>query len=142
MKNLPVVDLKDAQRRALRERLNLNNRPSLGARGQQLQGVSKTLASSSRARADFIANPTAFLNAQQVPVSSCTLVTAKAGQTSEACTVNVVCLVNVGAAINVVVAVNFYAYVFVRTRVYGYEEEEEQQAMFRSSPLNYGSAVL
>ena len=144
MKNLPVVDLQAAQRQALRERINLNNRPSLGARGQQLKAVSKTLASDSQARADIISNPTAFLNSQQVPVSSCNLVTAKQGQTSEACTVNVLCLVNVGAAINVVAAVNFYVYVFVSTKVYGYEEDVilEESMVFNHSPLNYGSAVL
>ncbi len=145
MKNLPIIDPAEAQKRELRARLSLGNRPSLGARGSQLRAVSKTLSSSSSARENFLADPAAFLNSHSVPVSSCSLVAAKQGQTSEACTVNVLCLVNVGAAINVALAVNFYAYVFVKTKVYGYEEDiaiEEGPVAFNRNPLSYNSAVL
>lgn len=80
--------------RALQRRINLSNRPRLNVGIKRLDEVSSTLAHSGADRARFTEDPTRYLQAQSVPVSSCELVKtsgrAMPQQTSEVSSVTAV----------------------------------------------------
>src|SRR5215831_4783857 len=69
----------------LRRRIALSNRVRLSVGPAKLEAVTATLAASRGERARFIENPTAYLKANALPVSSCNLGTApgRSGKTLE-----------------------------------------------------------
>ena len=70
----------------LRQRIALSNRPRLNIGMAQLDTVALALASSKSNRRQFIDDPTSYLQEQDLPVSSCSLVrggVTNAHQTSE-----------------------------------------------------------
>ena len=114
MNRLQVIKRDDSQaRRELRQRIELASRPRLDVGLRRLDQVAARLAGNSVERRHFAQDPTAYLRAQALPVSSCRLVSSRAAQTAEACSVNATCnvnaLVNVNAATKVTVVLAFLA---------------------------------
>lgn len=69
----------------LRERIALANRSRLSVGREAFESVTSSLAGSRRERVRFIEDPTAYLKANSLPVSSCRLMEPPAGpaQTTE-----------------------------------------------------------
>jgi hypothetical protein len=101
MKQLPVFNLKDKEKRELLERISLANRPRLNSNPARLREVTAKLTTRSTDRARFIKDPTGYLNEQRIPVASCQLVAANV-PTTEAGSLDVIA-VNIGCVINVYV---------------------------------------
>ncbi|HKP71566.1 MAG TPA: hypothetical protein VJT82_01430 [Pyrinomonadaceae bacterium] len=101
MKKLPVIQDVTAKQE-LHSRIALSNRPRLNITQKRLDEVSAALATSNRDRTQFAQDPTAYLRAQSLPVSSCSLVEPgnnAAPQTSEVATVTAaICCTSVTTA--------------------------------------------
>ncbi|HKP71567.1 MAG TPA: hypothetical protein VJT82_01435 [Pyrinomonadaceae bacterium] len=130
MRKPPVVEV-SAEKQELRRRLALSNRPRLNVGLKQLDQVSSVLANSGGDRKRFIKDPTAYLQSQSVPVSSCDFVQTtdrRAAQTSEVCAVFVVCTsyVNVQQDVSIycVMDCNFMIFSRVYTSVIGFELQD------------------
>jgi hypothetical protein len=76
-----------AAKQELRRRIALSNRPRLNIGRDRVDAVSSVLARNKSDRAQFMENPTSYLQEQAMPVSSCAFVkTAKSmPRTSELC---------------------------------------------------------
>ena len=108
MKKLPVIRLNEttAEKRELRQRITLANRPRLDVGLRRLDEVAARLAGNGGERRHFAQDPTGYLRAQALPVTSCRLVSSRAPQTAEACSVNTACNVNALANVNAATKVN------------------------------------
>lgn len=131
MKRLPVI-IKNNERKGIRKRIDLANRPRLNIPLDQLEKVAATLAVNDLDRARFVADPVSYLRDQLVPVRSGKLVRGNPPQTAEACTANAACNVNAVANVNAASKVNvtnavnvvFVANVIVVTNVKIHVQEE------------------
>ncbi|HKP73329.1 MAG TPA: hypothetical protein VJT82_10360 [Pyrinomonadaceae bacterium] len=127
MRKVPETNKADSPaERELRRRIDLSNRPRLKVGIERIDEVASALARSSADRVRFTEDPTSYLQAQALPVSSCTLVYASPASTSEVCSVNVACNanaavnVNVGTKVNVALAINVANLANVINTVYVY----------------------
>lgn len=152
MRKLPVIPQNETpEQRKLRRRIALANRPRLDVGLARLDEVSSVLAKNGDDRSRFIQNPTSYLQAQALPVSSCNLVQASPARTSEVCSVVVAC--NVNSAVNVNVGININVgmnmnivtsiYVYTSVRFFGYQEMDSiYRAHNDQSPSLYNSGIL
>ncbi|HKP71565.1 MAG TPA: hypothetical protein VJT82_01425 [Pyrinomonadaceae bacterium] len=81
------------EKQELHRRIALSNRPRLDVTQKRLDEVSAALAENSDHRARFVNDPTAYLQSQSLPVSSCAFAKTNdnVAQTSEVCSVFVYC---------------------------------------------------
>ena len=127
--------------RDLRRRINLANRPRLPVGTERLDEISSTLARSGADRVRFIQDPANYLQAQELPISSCNLVKGSSAQTSEVCSAAVACNVNAAVNVNVGVNINFgvniniynTAYIYTNVRFFGYQEMERFDGSYAST---------
>ena len=120
--------------RDLRRRIALSNRARLSVGPAKLETVTAGLAASRRERARFIKDPTAYLKANALPVSSCRLVrpSERRAQTSEIISTYINCLVNVCSTVWVII--DACAFVTCENRAFavvaaaGYEAGSQKSA--------------
>jgi len=142
---LPVLDLGEIERREMRSRISLANRPRLNVGGERLSQVAHNLSTRSSDRARFVSDPTAYLKEHSVNVSSCRLVEGVVTQPTEVCTSVVALCVAVLAVVAVAVTV-----AIVDTKVTnivsasdGVTNAESPALLnYQNSPFSFGASVI
>ena len=130
MRNQPATKHEGAEKQELQRRIAFANRPRLNVTQKRLDEVSSALAKSSNDRKRFVQDPTAYLQSQSLPVSSCDFVQPSNGvaQTSEVCTMMILLNCFVTMEVQMRQQVSIWCVIdcgtFVVARVIGYETQE------------------
>lgn len=144
MRNLPLTKQEGAEKQELQRRIAFANRPRLNVTQKRLDEVSAALAKSSDDRAQFVEDPTAYLQSQSLPVSSCDFAKTneRVAQTSEICASAVYVILNCFVTMEAQMQVSIWCVMdcgaFVLARVIGYEM---QQMGFADNSVNSQQAA-
>ena len=139
MRKLRVMHDDTPEKQELQRRIALSNRPRLDVTQKRLDEVSTALAKSSDDRTRFIQDPTAYLQSQSLPVSSCDFAkTNGVAQTSEICTM----MILLNCFVTMETQTSIYVYVRVYVAVIGYEMDRTLGVASNFDYLHQGAGVL